>query len=264
MSDLRRTDFYLNKKEQEDWDKRNILYNTIWFYLNKQGKMPDIEYSDSAIKIYKNISYYQSWEITYHPYGGKNILPPNVDHFNADIMTGWFNPFKHLVGLNSRKEINIDFLNEIPSEKNSNLIEWFKKKNSKINKICIKSFLRFLGLIYTAGNIIPAPINWKSGSSLDGWDYKFKIIVSDNNNAQGLIWKDYINNSYIGNDFKEKANHFIVANHLEMYIDNDKIISFWDPEQIINYHNISPSQWTIYFKTVSKCIEERTQKITQK
>ena len=230
MRDLRRTDFYLDKKEQEDWDKRNILYNTIWFYLNKQGKMPDIEYSDSAIKIYKNISYYQSWEITYH----------------------------------SRKEINIDFLNEIPSEKNSNLIEWFKKKNSKINKICIKSFLRFLGLIYTAGNIIPAPINWKSGSSLDGWDYKFKIIVSDNNNAQGLIWKDYINNSYIGNDFKEKANHFIVANHLEMYIDNDKIISFWDPEQIINYHNISPSQWTIYFKTVSKCIEERTQKITQK
>ena len=42
MYDIRLNDYYLDEKEREDWNNRNILYNTIWFYLNKRG-MPDIE-----------------------------------------------------------------------------------------------------------------------------------------------------------------------------------------------------------------------------
>lgn len=54
MYDIRLNDYYLDEKEREDWNNRNILYNTIWFYLNKRG-MPDIEYSDVAVNIYKKI-----------------------------------------------------------------------------------------------------------------------------------------------------------------------------------------------------------------
>lgn len=59
MQDLRRTDFYLTLEEQNNWDDNNILYNNIWFFINKQ-KMPDIEYSDAAISIFKSQDFYHS------------------------------------------------------------------------------------------------------------------------------------------------------------------------------------------------------------
>lgn len=250
MNDLRRTDFYLTTDEQCKWDNRNILYNNIWFYINKKG-MPDIEYSDAAISIFQSQKKFQNWKVLYHPYGGKIISPPNSEPFNADIMTGWWNPTKYFLKLENRNKISEDLLNDIPPQK-ERLLEWVQSKNSSINERQFNSFVNFLENIYTAGNLIPAPFNWKSGSSLDGWDYKLYKIINNKENKQGALWYEYIKKHY------KSLKEFVTQNNIQMYFDKNKqVISFWKDDKPTSWSEATTEQWATYFKTASECIIAR-------
>ena len=130
----------------------------------------------------------------YHACSGKVILPPKEDTFNADIMTGWWNPCKYFIGLKSRTDITPEFLKEIPQKRDC-LFDWVKEKNPDIKEKHFNSFISFLEIVYTAGNLIPAPLNWKAGRSLDGWDYKLDNILNQKG-SQGEQWYQYIVKNY--------------------------------------------------------------------
>ncbi|EFZ33636.1 hypothetical protein NQ504_09805 [Ligilactobacillus ruminis] len=251
MQDLRRTDFYLTLEEQNNWDDNNILYNNIWFFINKQ-KMPDIEYSDAAISIFKSQDFYHSWNVMYHACGGKVILPPKEDTFNADIMTGWWNPCKYFIGLKSRTDITPEFLKEIPQKRDC-LFDWVKDKNPDIKEKHFNSFISFLEIVYTAGNLIPAPLNWKAGRSLDGWDYKLDNILNQKD-SQGEQWYQYIVNNY---NSEKPFECFIEKNNLQMYYNSNKVISFWGENKPNSWSEATPEQWTTYFENATNCIIAR-------
>ena len=257
MWDIRYCDIYLNIKEKSEWKKRNVLYNTICFYLRKQW-MPDIEYSDSAILSYKKYSFFKDWEYTYHYNGGKQLLNKVTEsEMTADLMTGWWGPFKYFFDLKSRKNITEDFLKEIPSD-NESIIEWMQKKTGAEENEC-SLLLKFLSCVYTAGNIIPSPINWK-GEGLDSWPDKLSKIMSDDMKCSEL-WNFYIQKVYSGNNKKEKFCSFVESNYLGMYFINDSLgehllEQVWKENKKLSER--TKKEWGDYFKMITEKINERS------
>ena len=256
INDLRRNDFYLTDIEKEEWDNRNILYNTIWFYLNKGriSKFPDIEYCDAAISAYKKLECYKECKIIYHTNSGKVLISRNGKVLSADLMTGWWNPVSYYLGWSNRKFITENLLNSIPSENNDSVVvSWLVKK---IEKDCAsaKALLEFLKFIYTEGNIIPAPVNWK-GRGIDAWPYKLKEI-KEGKLDDAVAWKEYIRNTY------EDFNDFIEQNKLQMYIKNEKIVSFWNENnEPRKWTEATDDQWKDYFTNAKSAIEDRCTRI---
>ena len=250
INDLRRNDFYLTDTEKQEWDNHNILYNTIWFYLNKglKRKFPDVEYSDAAISAYKKLDCYKKSEILYHTNVGKVLISRNKQVLSADLMTGWWNPVSYYLGWSNRKLITEELLNSIPNDDNI-VISWIVEKKGK-DESSAKALLDFLKVIYTEGNIIPAPINWK-GRGIDSWSYKLEEI-KEGKSFNAKAWNKYICKEY------EDFNDFIKQNKLEMYVKNDKIVSFWDKNnEPSKWTKATDDQWEAYFTNVKRAIEDR-------
>lgn len=269
LEDLRRNDFYLTPEEREEWDKNNVLYNTVWFYVNKSCIMPDMEYSDKAIEIYKSQEHFEKWGVMYHHHGGKNLIKPDNSAFNADIMTGWWNPFKYLIGKESRKHLTEELLGKIPKSKSLESDFDELGRQAKINELAEKktetwkALIDFLRVVYTAGNIIPAPRNWV-GNGLDGWDNKLECIFNGPSDTNTDSWRAYIFEEYAGKKDEDKYKTFISENKLEMYFDkNNEIISFWGGNRPKSFNTATEEQWKEYFENAQNCIESRGKMIVK-
>lgn len=279
-NDIRTTDIYLSEDEKKEWKNRNILYNTLWFYLHVVG--PEIEHSDFSVSKFQQAPPFDKWETVYHTNGGKVFIaltpknststPPKK--LTADLMTGWWNPFKYFIGLNdadkSRSVLSRDLFSEDVFEKHKNdtenywIVEWvkskrrknLKKENEEKIEEAVNAFVKFLEVVYTVGNTIPAPINWKIGKTLDGWDYKFECIKKafyqeKKANFQETCWIEYINNYYDKN-----FETFIKQNHI---VENG--IPFWKKLKTEEFSNASPKEWKEYFKNATECINKRNKAI---
>ena len=267
--DLRVNDFYLTEEQKCDWHKRNILYNTLWFAQNK-SYMPDIEYSDLAISNYKEIPCYKDWGCIYHSGGGKVLITPKGKIITADLMTGWWNPFKYFLKLpiDGRQESMEKLLEEVPKEKDEKdrIIKWIQEKNNAAKEEC-NALLDFLNVVYTSGNIIPDPINWISGRGIDSWEYKLHKIFqyqddSTSDDANVKAWNDYINDIFKKNSLEENRKFFIEENRLQMYFKDDKfkddhIVSFWGKKIPSGIAAATTEQWGNYFKITKELISER-------
>ena len=268
INDLRRNDFYLTDEEKKEWDNRNILYNTIWFFLNKKY-FPDIEYCDAAIKAYKKLDCYKDCTILYHTNVGKVLVSNNGEVLSADLMTGWWNPVSYYLGWTNRKSITKELLDSIPVAKDDEkVISWITENKSKDNSSA-KALLDFLGVIYTEGNIIPSPVNWK-GRGIDAWPYKVEKIIDafktekkeEKKLYDAIAWGKYICDNYEGIDQIQKFNDFIKQNKLEMYIKDNEIISFWDKNNKPNkWTDATDEQWKDFFNNAKKAIEDRYKSI---
>ncbi len=251
MDDIRLNDHYLTEDEKEAWEKRNSLFNTVWFYVYKRY-MPDVEYSDTAIKFYRRLPYFSKWSYMYKSNGGKVLVSPKMEVFSADLMTGWWNPFKMFIKMDGRNSLNKDFLGTIPEAKDG-IIEWLMDKSNATESEC-NSFLQFLDVVYTPGNLIPAPVNWK-GQGPDTWDYKLKKI-RENETTDAKKWNKYIEDYYNRN-----MQDFIKQNCLEMYFRDDlekiELKPLWD-ENIV-WCNATVAQWAEYFKKAKNSIEKRNE-----
>lgn len=302
--DIRRYDFYLSKAEQDAWDKRNILYNTLWFYSNKSNKYPEVEYSDTVTDTYKFLLPFKAWEIVYHEYG-KVFDPPKYKHngrgrFCADIMNGWWNPFKYFLGLSdsiSRKSIK-EMINkkEVPLEKEpikgalsleevekltpeiinrakkTKLFKWFSSKREKIAVEEIHKFLRFLKVVYTIGNIVPTPTFRTCGhnlnKNLDDWYGKQTFInqIEDKDYGKETLdnWHSYIS-CYEGKTYNDKFDNFIIKNYLQGYFCNKEIKSYWKnckhDKEPKSIEEATPNDWTIYFENATERINDRNDAI---
>lgn len=257
--DLRVSDFYLTEEEKCDWHNNNILYNTLWFAQKKFR--PDIEYSKGAISSYKEIPFYNNWGCTN---GRRKVLiSPNSHSITADLMTGWWNPFKYFLKLTIKGRENAieELLTTVPKKNDIGVtIEWVKKKNNAEIEDCI-AMLDFLNVVYTSGNIIPAPINWR-GQGIDSWEYKLhKIFQYQDDSASAdtnaKAWDDYINDNFQGS-----RQSFIEENKLQMYFNGDdyddrNIVSFWGEDKPSFWPGATTKQWGSYFKKAKELIYER-------
>ncbi len=249
MNDIRLCDWYLTEAEQNEWKKRNSLYNSVWFYVNK-GYMPDIEYSDTAVKSYRKYPFFSDWQYMYKYDGGKVLVSPFGTSISADLMTGWWNPFKAFTKMSGRNELNERFLETIPSD--DTVLDWLVER-SKSTESESRSLLNFLDVVYTVGNMIPAPINW-IGQGPDTWDYKLNGIM-ENKTINAKEWNGYIEKYYYGNNKDEKMKDFISKNYLEMYFDGLSPRSLFGEK--ISWTKAKCSDWKVFFDEVTNCIVQR-------
>lgn len=268
FSDLRVADKYLTESEREQWKEQNILYNTLYFWCHYDG--PDIEFSDSAIQIYKNNVHYENWGEIYH-LKGKVLVAPKNNIISADLMTGWWNPFKKIVGLNestSRKELIEELLAEIENrgmkskEKEQDVIQWLVNKGT-CSEETYKYFFKFLKVVYTSGNIVPSAVSYRSGRGLDGWDTKLiNISKSLQKEYEGYlkVWGNYIRRNF-DNSWKT----FIEKNKLQMYFHEDDSefenpLSFWG-EETVSIGRAKDENWKRYFENAYSRILRRSKEL---
>ena len=185
-----------NKEKWNDWDKWNILQKTLEYELDKTVK--DVEsYEFVKKKIFS--SYCPNYK---------------KEYVTADIMNGWWYCFKELFDhkimsrQNDKEKIKInDFLEDLKGKDNKELVKLisnklkteYKDRDDK-EKIC-ESFIRFLKVVYTTGNMTPAPINPSQGRGLDTWEYKlgtYKEMYHDyEGDKEKLLFQDYCEQNVI-------------------------------------------------------------------
>ena len=124
-------------------------------------------------------------------------------------------------------------------------------------------------LYNTMGNIIPAPINWYSGSSLDSWDSKFtKIKQNLDSKAPVTVggsnigdWCRYIEEEY--NNFDE----FVKDNDLyfsEKIFINEEAISFFGKDIDKSFSDVTIEEWIDFFTNATEYIEDRNNAIQKR
>lgn len=145
---------------------------------------------------------------------------------------------------------------------------WYvQKKNNAEIKDCI-ALLDFLNVVYTPGNIIPAPINWRPGRGLDSWEMKLTAIFQNKEGYCAKVWNNYINDIFKDNSREEKLKSFIKANKLEMYfkdgnIGSCHIVSFWGEDKPYPLAKATTEQWGNYFRITKELISERNTLIAE-
>lgn len=262
MDDLRKIGNYLTEEEKKMWDKQNTLYNTLWFDSQIDG--PDIEFCDFAVKLYKKNIFFSEWKVIKHG-TGKSLETPSGIPISADLMTGWWNPFKRFLGKSgSRNEIVKQCLCELKKENivkksDKEVAEWIAAKYGRCLIAC-ESCIDFLKVVYSLGNIMPAATNIRPGSSLDGWDTKLsdiRIAHKEQSISKKSIkpWIDYITKEFI------TWEKFIEVNKLQMfYAKDDKkyetVMSLWGKNVRIRY--ATDEDWTNYFNNAYARILTRT------
>lgn len=291
--DLRKIDLRylcLKENEQKEWENRNILYNTIWFYVKKalEKEVPEMEKSKFVYNVFNKLPPFnnnQKWICKYKKEGKKESFyctPKYYDSssadfqkdykpFTADLMTGWWVPFKYLTGLSSRESLSIVLLKKLPSENNEDeLKKWFETINpnlkGKDGEDPVKAFLDFLKVVYTVGNTIPAPENPAPGRGLDTWQYKLHGRIMGQESDE---WETYISECF-ENDWPK----FVEKNFLKMYFEvSDKQyknpISFWygrafqegDSLELNSAKNAKVKDWENYLKNATNCIVKRNEEI---
>lgn len=254
--DLRCTEQYLSKEQIESWKKRNILYNTLWFCL--EVNEPDIEYSNAAIKEYRKLKCYAEWEVI-EKKAGKKVLKAPSGEINADLMTGWWNPFKFFLKFPKRsnrvnciKTFFDKYGSQLETMNNEEVSKWMTKTFERKENACRKC-LDFLKVVYTNGNMIPIITNYRSGTTLDGWDTKMLGLIDSNlyKSKQIELW-----NKYIQEVFGSKKD-FIIQNKLQHYFKDEKVDLFWDRTITFGYAKATDEEWEGYFKKVESKISNR-------
>lgn len=262
--DIRKT--YLTENRREDWEKYNILYNTLWFDYFVGG--PDIEHCKKAIEIYKKIPYYKQWKEV--RYNGFRLEAPKSGIISADIMTGWWMAFKlflrleeNLSSVKIRKEYIKSLLQMMSDDKvelkDSKVAEWMSK-NFKRDKNACEKCLNFLDIVYTAGNIIPIATSYSPLNTLDGWDTKLlKVLDKDNKKQQISKWRKYLEEEFT------LWKNFIEINYLQCYFKDSEyrhVDLFWDRTETFQYIKATDGEWESYFEKVIIKIKERNKKMS--
>ncbi len=173
--DIRKTK--LTETELVAWDKYNSIYRTLWF-ANEVGG-PDIEFCRFSVDIFKEYPFYSDWKAIKRKKDEYVLGKPNNFNLTADIMNGWWYPFKKFIGVKkgSKKAIIRDLAEQFKDIKANELVEWLQKKYNR-DKVTCEALIEFLDNVYTIGNISPAGCNPGTGG-YDFWDGKLKLLKEE-------------------------------------------------------------------------------------
>lgn len=227
--DLRKS--FLTKLQLEEWEKNNILYNTLWFDINISA--PDIEFSYISQRLFQINEKYSSWKIVPRKNGGYVLQNNNGLTITSDLMSGrwWF--MKKLMGeeegKNTRLELSQLYYKDIESFRTSQGEELYSKLVEKYgyNQKIWKNFISYLNVVYTIGNMTPAGAN-PGGNGYDNWIIKLEKLhkcyfggkfYSD----KSIInkWKPFLDKIYENKrNLNDKWKSFITDNFFQPYVDD--------------------------------------------
>ncbi len=176
----------LLKQTKKEWDSaKNILAKTLVYEVSPVCK--DVEgYSFVCKDSFRE--YCDNYEKKYS---------------TADIMNGWWYCFKIFFPdvLSGRRQSDATRKNmkklivKIGDKKDKDVIGVIKEDYPCSNENDIKMFLSFLRVVYTIGNMTPAPINPPIGGGSDMWEYKLKKYRKMYHDYKGdidtLFFQDY-------------------------------------------------------------------------
>lgn len=228
--DLRKS--FLTKLQLEEWEKNNILYNTLWFDINISA--PDIEFSYITQRLFQINKTYSSWEIVPRKNGGYVLQNNKGLTITSDLMSGrwWF--MKKLMGVKegkkTRSELSLLYYNDIePFRKlqGEDLYSVLVRKYG-YNDEMWKNFISYLNVVYTIGNMTPAGAN-PGGNGCDNWISKLKKLhnnyfIGEPDSDKSIIkkWKPFLDEIYKNNrDLDDKWTSFIKDNFFQSYVDKN-------------------------------------------
>lgn len=171
--DIRKT-YFKEKSELIAWDKYNSLYKTLRF-ANEVGG-PDIEFCRFSVDVFKEYAFYSDWDVIKRKKDSYVLGKSNDFNITADIMNGWWYPFKKFIRYKkgTKKAIIRDLTEQFKYIKANELVEFLHKKYNRDKKTC-EALIDFLDNVYTIGNITPA--GWNPGTGgYDLWDGKLKLL----------------------------------------------------------------------------------------
>lgn len=238
--DLRKS--FLTKLQLEEWEKNNILYNTLWFDINISA--PDIEFSYITQRLFQINKTYSSWEIVPRKNGGYVLQNNKGLTITSDLMSGrwWF--MKKLMGVKegkkTRSELSLLYYNDIESFRTSqdeDLYSVLVRKYGYNDEIW-KNFISYLNVVYTIGNMTPAGAN-PGGNGCDNWSNKLEKLHKyyfggKSYSDKSIIkkWKPFLDEIYKNNrDLDDKWTSFIKDNFFQPYVDKNfkvKKIDFYN------------------------------------
>lgn len=227
--DLRKS--FLTKLQLEEWEKNNILYNTLWFDINISA--PDIEFSYISQRLFQINEKYSSWEIVPRKNGGYVLQNNNGLTITSDLMSGRWCFMKKLMGMKedkkTRSELTLLYYKDIePFRKlqGEDLYSKLVRMYGNNDKIW-KNFISYLNVVYTIGNMTPAGAN-PGGNGYDNWVNKLeelhKYYFSKKPYDKSTIkkWKPFLDKIYeIERDLEEKWKSFIKDNFFQPYVDEN-------------------------------------------
>lgn len=209
---------------EEDIEKWNILYKTLIYELDKRTSHVE---NSSIVKITLK-KYFE-----------------NINKYNtADIMNGWWQPFKYLFGLKSRKDKEKleQILAACKDKHEKNIYDSLPDDYKHFSKEVFDNFLIYLKLVYTIGNITPSYVNKNTGY-LDSWERKMKEYEWNDGDWEKLKFNDYNvdEDYYIPEKFKENPMKYINS-RIELIIKrtlrmlNISEINYWYERIISELH----------------------------
>lgn len=249
---------YFTEKDHDIWNNLNRFARTLWFEKAICG--PDIEYSRFAVDTFRLYPQYISW--TYSPRkNGGYLLTDNTIIINADLMNGWWNLFKRIANIspeNSRSQIVPQLFESFENITETTLSSQLVKSYGHSSDVW-DTFLNYLDVVYTIGNITPAGAN-PGGSGLDLWFANLATIKNWFNNPQistskkSIIskWLPLLESYYSPNN-DQSWSKFIKDHFFDVYIDFELTSMSSFPK--------NDDDLVSLFNTLTKLISERSQAI---
>lgn len=199
-----------NKSYWVNWDSWNILYKTLAYETSSSRDVENYFFvRNIVVELYTDVVTHVGCNYTF------------------DIMNGWWFCFKTIFGIETSRH----------SAETKAFIEKLKKEIESINKEkdliifihvnyggqddLIKSFLEFLEVVYTIGNISPINVN-PHADLFDSWEYKLFesdcVRFSGNSYIKDLGFNEYKRENQWTKAFKEKDRFHVIKEYMDSRI----------------------------------------------
>lgn len=233
MNDLR----YLISRDYyelvNNWNKNNMLYNSLRFY---QIYNLHIERSDFAKNFFSK------------------VINEAENDFAPDIMTGWWLPLKWFLFRTkdgNRDHRTAELIEIIPAKNDISILTEELSilrhgSSTVLSENVVKELLAFLCVIYSEGNLTSVARTNKLGP-LDGWNSKLEDLKKQYHDI-------------------DKWVKFVEDNCFEMFFQDvqyTKIKEYWQYGSI-NLCDASDDDWKTYFLTAKELIVKRHEQLKKK
>lgn len=187
----------LDKEYWGNWDSWNILYKTLAYEISSSGHVERYWYVRDALSAL--------YDEELEKYVGSD--------YTFDVMNGWWNCFKVLFNLGARKAFETKkfmekMMKEIVGIKGKEELIEFISRQYSLKEKTVETFILFLELVYTCGNIAPVPKGMnKHADNWDSWEYKLNssfLIYKCDNYKEYFHFGEYSSNEIFQMDKNDK------------------------------------------------------------
>lgn len=253
---------------------KGVIYKTLWF----AAKGIDVEYSKAAVDSYNKYTVFaeNNKSIIKNETEENRLDVCNGERIYADLMNGWWYPFKVLFGLQGKKEKICENLIKKLDEKaelNDTIAFETLYEGKKYNEALRKALVKFLNVVYTIGNMTPT-VQITRANMLDNWNYKllnqmysgatyFGVVTTDD--LFKIVCEKYYYQDYITNAEEEPLE--ALKNYIKVkdFRNNPKEYFEYYTERVLRRgcricfctNKISEEEWQQKYDNCKSCLEKK-------